>query len=207
MTDEMKQRITDLKTRIALESAVLMLYEAWFSVVEHFDGVAYSNEDCALILDIPVGLVRLLKEIRESVEGDYQDRAMVLYDKIHVENDHDDKQRYSHYIKCEQDFIDRWMERKTKEDEWAKQQISKEQAISDFCNVFFATFGTSVEIHEVETPEEQQGKGTEIINLIVRMVRDGVITPEIAFEYANKNNDFHDFDDFLRILDALGGVE
>lgn len=220
MTEEIRQRLTDLKTRIALEGTILMLYEGWFSILEHFDGVAYSNEDISLVANIPVGLVRLLKEVRNSVEGDFQERAMVLYDLIHVEDDQDNPGRYSHFAQYEKDVIDRWMQRKLREEEWSKQQISKEQAISDFCHVFYMTFGTDIEVRLVEKPKEretEQEDGADSwgetqkkeyqMELVVKMVEGGAITPEVAFEYMNKDNDFRDFDEFLRIIDIWAEKE
>lgn len=218
MTEEIRQRISDLKTRIALEGAILMLYESWFAVLEHFDGVAYSNEDCSLIMNIPVGLVRLLKQVRNSVEGDFQDRAMALFDKIHVEDDQDNEGRYSHFAQYEKGVIDRWMERKMKEDEWSKQQISKEQAISDFCHVFFMTFGSDIEVREVENPEELEKTFTDSresteelesqMRFLVRLQRAGGVDLRQAYLVMNDEGaDFADYDNFLRIFDIWAEKE
>lgn len=218
MTEEIRQRLMDLKTRIALEGAILMLYEGWFAVLEHFDGVAYSNEDCSLILDVPVGLVRLLKEVRNSVEGDFQDRAMALYDLIHVEDDQDNEGRYSHFAQYEKGVIDRWMERKMKEDEWSKQQISKEQAISDFCHVFYMTFGTDIEVREVENPEEPNNTFTDSeenteglesqMRFLVKLARAGGVDLRQAYLVMNEEGaDFADYDNFLRVFDIWAEKE
>ena len=218
MTKEIRQRLTDLKTRIALEGAILMLYESWFAVLEHFDGVAYSNEDISLIANIPVGLVRLLKEVRNSVEGDFQDRAIALFDKIHVENDQDNEGRYSHFAQYEKGVIDRWMERKMKEDEWSKQQISKEQAISDFCHVFYMTFGTDIEVREVENPEEPNNTFTDSeenteglesqMRFLVRLSRAGGVDLRQAYLVMNEEGaDFADYDNFLRVFDVWAEKE
>lgn len=40
------------------------------------------------------------------------------------------------------------------------------------------------------------------MELVANMVASGAIMPEVAFEYMNKDNDFHDYDNFLRILDV-----
>lgn len=218
MTEEIRQRLTDLKTRIAIEGAILMLYESWFAVLEHFDGVAYSNEDVSLIANIPVGLVRLLKEVRNSVEGDFQDRAMALYDLIHVEDDQDNPGRYSHFAQYEKDVIDRWMERKMKEDEWSKQQISKEQAISDFCHVFYMTFGTDIEVRLVENPEKLEKTFTDKeenterlesqMRFLVRLARAGGVDLRQAYLVMNEEGaDFADYDNFLRVFDIWAEKE
>ena len=218
MTKEIRQRLTDLKTRIALEGAILMLYEGWFSILEHFDGVAYSNEDISLVANIPVGLVRLLKEVRNSVEGDFQDRAMALYDLIHVEDDQDNPRRYSHFAQYEKGVIDRWMQRKLKEEKWSKQQISKEQAISDFCHVFHMTFGTDIEVREVENPEEidktftDRRESTEELEsqmrFLVRLARAGGVDLRQAYLVMNEEGaDFADYDNFLRVFDVWAEKE
>ena len=40
------------------------------------------------------------------------------------------------------------------------------------------------------------------MEFVANMVASGAIMPEVAFEYMNKDNDFHDYDNFLRILDV-----
>ena len=54
---------------------------------------------------------------------------------------------------------------------------------------------------DVDSWYEMQKKEHQM-EIVAKMVASGAIMPEVAFEYMNKDNDFHDYDNFLRILDV-----
>lgn len=200
MTEEVKKRITDLKMKLERESVILMLYEARFAALEHFLTVSISNEDSAMILGVPSRYIRLMKHIHDTTEGDFQDYAIKLYDKIYVENDADHKQKFSHFKKYDEEILRLWLRRKLNEEDWNKRQIDKEESISNFCHVYYCNFGVDIEIRELP-PEQAPVKGNkpeevetkemlEAFNkqlaeesLLTRMYRDGVIDEVICRKY------------------------
>lgn len=160
MTEEMKQRITDFKMKLERESVILMLYEARFAALEHFLTVSISNEDSAMILGVPSRYIRLMKHIHDTTEGDFQDYAIKLYDKIYVENDADRKQKFSHFKKYDEEILRLWLKRKLNEEDWNKRQIDKEECISNFCHAYYCNFGVDIEIRELP-PEQASVKGNK----------------------------------------------
>ena len=95
----------------------------------------------------------------------------------------------------------------------------RDSILADAQHAYYSVHGRDIEWHEIqdksERKQQEEKQETEVdvdswcetqkkehqMEIIARLVVGGAITPEVAFEYMNKDNDFHDYDNFLRILD------
>lgn len=226
MTPEIKKKWDALKYRMERESYLLILLELRFASLEYAITMSFGHREVALALGLSDRYVRLMKQIRDTTEGTIEDYALAMLEYVYEEN-RGDKRNFTHFRVFDTDALERWWKNKRREEELDVRQICKESLIADFKHDYWRKFKTDVQITELETeemkdPEEPQEtkmdeelideekfaesmvdtqKKEHQMEIVAKMVASGAIMPEVAFEYMNKDNDFHDYDNFLRILD------
>lgn len=226
MTPETKKKWDALKYRMEKESYLLILLELRFASLEHAITMSFGHREVAMALGLSDRYIRLMKQIRDTTEGTIEDYALSMLEYVYEENG-GDKRNFTHFRMFDTDALDRWWKNKRREEELDVREISKESLISDFKHDFWRKFKTDIEITELETEDEkdpEEPEETKVeeeltdeekfaesmahtqkkehqMEIIAKMVAGDTITPEVAFEYMNKDNDFHDYDNFLRILD------
>ncbi len=222
MTPEIKKKWDALKYRMEKESFLLILLELRFASLEHAITMSFGHREVGMALGLSDRYIRLMKQIRDTTEGTIEDYALSMLEYVYEENGND-KRNFTHFRMFDTDALDRWWKNKCREEELDVREISKESLIADFKHDFWRKFKTDIEITILETEDERDPeepketkndeekfaesmahtrKKEHQMEIIAKMVTGGAIMPEVAFEYMNKDNDFHDYNNFLRILDV-----
>lgn len=226
MTPEIKKKWDALKYRMEKESFLLILLELRFASLEYAITMSFGHREVGMALGLSDRYIRLMKQIRDTTEGTIEDYALSMLEYVYEENG-DDKRNFTHFRVFDTEPLDRWWKNKRREEELDVREICKESLIADFKHDFWRKFKTDIAVTVLETEDErdtEEPEETKVeekltdeekfaesmthtqkkehqMEIVAKMVAGGAITPEIAFECMNTDNDFHDYDNFLRILD------
>lgn len=209
-----RERLTELRYQMEKNSFILSIIEARIAVCLHAEEMGYPDSDTAIITKTSTYYVSMIRALKNKYGGTIEELAQIVFDRVYIE----DWKSSGAYSRFDTDLINTWFELKQRQEALYDSFIDRQKAQEVFQDSYFQKFGTRLSIREIkETPEHKQQQEVKVsehtesmahtqkkehqMEIIAKMVEGGAITPEVAFEYINKDNDFHDYDNFLRILD------
>lgn len=213
------RRVEELKYGLERNNFLLSILTTRVLVCLYNDGVGEPDSQTSIIEKISPQYVNLIRSVRNRFPNDSpEDLAQELYNMIYIE-DNGYKRDYSHFRVFDEDLLNEWHILREKQKQLFSERVALDSILADAQNAYYSVHGRDIEWHEIqdksERKQQEEKQETEVdvdswcetqkkehqMEIIARLVVGDAITPEVAFEYMNKNNDFHDYDNFLRILD------
>ena len=194
---------------------LLDVIQARASAIIQADSQSNSLNETAIVLGVNTAYAEFVLKMRDkNPHVDFESLCQIIYDEIYEK----DWKRTARFKEFDRRLLEVWYATKLREKELHEGHITLDSLLSDAKHAFFAVTGRDIVWKEIKGNPEQSHQEAEPeidtdsfgytqklehqMELVARLVRDGVITIETAFEYMNSKNDFDDFDNFVRVLDV-----
>lgn len=220
MSPEMKRKWDAHIYQMEKCSFLLDVIRAHVNVVTTTDAHSGSMLDASVIMGgvSPQYCDFILKMREKYPDHDLEMLSQEIYDRI-FSRDFKSTARFQVFFEKP---LEQWYDLREKQLQFRDYCVNIDEMICDIKHVYWAVHQKDVDIViEEKSRHKQRETEPEIetdsfgytqkrehqMELVARLVRDGVITIETAFDYMNSENDFDDFDNFVRILDIWAEKE
>ena len=212
MSPEIKQKWDAHLYQMEKCSFLLDVIRAHVNVVTTTDEHSGSMSDTCIILGgvSPQYCDFILKMREKYPDHDLEMLSMEIYDRI-FSRDFKSTAKFQSFFET---LLNQWYDLREKQRQLFSEKNVLDSILADAKHAYYSVHGRDIEWKEIEQKQQETEPEKETSNigytqkkehqmeLVARLVRDGVITIETAFEYMNNKNDFDDFDNFLRVLDV-----